>query len=64
VFAISRDFDKKNVFALAFADLMRQMWLPSENQSAVSPSAFKEIVGAFAPRFTGYQYVVRLGNDV
>lgn len=33
------------------------MWLLPEGRTIVSPSAFKNTIGNFAPRFTGYLYV-------
>ncbi|UJR38137.1 hypothetical protein I4U23_030816 [Adineta vaga] len=44
----------KGVLMKEYASLIRKMWLPSENRSIVSPSSFKNTIGKFAPRFTGY----------
>lgn len=44
-------------FVLEYASLVRTMWSSSNSRSVVSPSAFKSIVGRFAPRFVGYAYV-------
>lgn len=33
------------------------MWSTSESGSVISPSSFKNTIGKFAPRFTGYSYV-------
>ncbi len=33
------------------------MWLLPEGRTIVSPSSFKNTIGKFAPRFTGYSYV-------
>ncbi|XP_076914299.1 ubiquitin carboxyl-terminal hydrolase 8-like [Bidens hawaiensis] len=38
--------------ALAFGDLLRQLWTPGTN--SVSPRAFKSILAGFAPQFGGY----------
>lgn len=35
-----------------YASLIRKMW--SDNRSMVSPLSFKNTIGKFAPRFTGY----------
>ena len=36
------------------------MWSTTENCAVISPSSFKNTIGKFAPRFTGYSYVVFL----
>jgi hypothetical protein len=33
------------------------MWLLPEGRTIISPSSFKNTIGKFAPRFTGYSYV-------
>ena len=33
------------------------MWLTSESRTVISPLSFKNTIGKFAPRFTGYSYV-------
>jgi hypothetical protein len=42
------------------------MWLLPEGRSIVSPLSFKNTIGKFAPRFTGYSYVkiVRKLNQI
>jgi ubiquitin carboxyl-terminal hydrolase 2 len=42
---------------LEYARLISQMWSSSQDRSAVSPISFKNTIGKFAPRFTGYSYV-------
>eukprot|EP00003_Mantamonas_plastica_P003981 TRINITY_DN1312_c0_g1_i4.p1 TRINITY_DN1312_c0_g1~~TRINITY_DN1312_c0_g1_i4.p1 ORF type:complete len:558 (-),score=200.50 TRINITY_DN1312_c0_g1_i4:20-1693(-) len=38
--------------ALAYADLIKQMW--GSKNKVVTPSKFKKVIGKFAPQFTGY----------
>lgn len=38
--------------ALAFGDLLRRLWSPS--QEAVAPRQFKGVLSRFAPQFSGY----------
>ena len=45
------------LFILEYANLIRKMWLLPEGRTLVSPSSFKNTIGKFAPRFTGYSYV-------
>ncbi|XP_022958477.1 ubiquitin carboxyl-terminal hydrolase 9-like isoform X2 [Cucurbita moschata] len=40
------------VFALAFGELLRKLWLPG--QSSIAPRAFKGNLARFAPQFSGY----------
>jgi hypothetical protein len=42
------------LFILEYASLVRKMWLLPEGRTIVSPSSFKNTIGKFAPRFTGY----------
>ncbi|CAF1085313.1 unnamed protein product [Adineta ricciae] len=44
----------KGVLMKEYASLIRKMWLSSDKRSIVSPSSFKNTIGKFAPRFTGY----------
>jgi len=44
----------KGVLMQEYANLIRQMWLMSEDRTVISPSSFKDTIGTFAPRFTGY----------
>ncbi|CAF1175580.1 unnamed protein product [Rotaria sordida] len=37
-----------------YANLIRKMWLIPDGRSVVNPSSFKDTIGKFAPRFTGY----------
>jgi hypothetical protein len=37
-----------------YANLIRKMWLLPEGRLIVSPLSFKNTIGKFAPRFTGY----------
>ena len=50
-------FSLNKFVMLEYANLIRKMWLSSENQSVISPVSFKNTIGRFAPRFTGYLYV-------
>lgn len=42
----------QGVFALAFGELLRKLWLPG--QSSIAPRAFKGNLARFAPQFSGY----------
>ncbi|CAF0895836.1 unnamed protein product [Adineta steineri] len=44
----------KGVLMKEYANLIHKMWLLPEGRSIVSPSSFKNTIGKFAPRFTGY----------
>ncbi|CAF1285748.1 unnamed protein product [Adineta steineri] len=44
----------RGILMREYANLIRKMWTSSENHSVASPSAFKNTVGRFAPRFLGY----------
>ncbi|CAF2428907.1 unnamed protein product [Rotaria sp. Silwood2] len=44
----------KGALMTEYANLIRKMWLLPEGRSVVSPLSFKNTIGKFAPRFTGY----------
>jgi ubiquitin carboxyl-terminal hydrolase 2/21 len=44
----------KGVLMKEYANLIRKMWLLPEGRLIVSPLSFKNTIGKFAPRFTGY----------
>ena len=46
-----------SVIIAEYAALLRKMWLSQESRAIVSPLSFKNTIGNFAPRFTGYSYV-------
>lgn len=45
------------VFVEEYANLIRQMWSTSDSRAVISPLSFKNTIGKFAPRFTGFSYV-------
>ncbi|CAF3442376.1 unnamed protein product [Rotaria sp. Silwood1] len=44
----------KGALMQEYANLIHKMWLLPEDRSVVSPLSFKNTIGKFAPRFTGY----------
>ncbi|CAB4046157.1 ubiquitin carboxyl-terminal hydrolase 2-like, partial [Paramuricea clavata] len=51
----NRQSKMKGKLSIAFADLIKAMWLRNRTSTAVSPHSFKMQIQRFSPRFVGYE---------